>query len=363
MALSFFACEKSAEESLEKIAIEAPTNYTVFLSNSTKLNAVVLGTSDDGFVVKNPVVSFSEIPSEYVKFRDSDEISFYYTTNCQANIELYNAANNTANSFQVFQDLDPCAVEVAAITHSAELIFIAYERELQGKDKQNVVRIVSLNTITENHIDIILDKKPVDLITSSNRLFVLTLNEFVTDEYHLSVFDLNTNQQIIELDLGYNALKLFKNNSEQVIISYPELHITLNPVSLDKTYTTYGDNTAPDFVTTKDSFLDSSGKMYFQKAMPNSEIDMVPAIYDFQTNNTVVYLFENFLTESDINVKYKIASTTTIGYDELNNYMLIGYQKKGEENKGGILRITPAPDFKIIDNIYLEGVPRAIFVN
>ena len=103
--------------------------------------------------------------------------------------------------------------------------------------------------------------------------------------------------------------------------------------------------------------------MYFQKAISNSAIDMVPAIYDFQTNNTVVYLFENFLTESDINVKYKIASTTSIGYDELNNYMLIGYKKKDEENKGGILRITPAPNFKIIDNIDLEGVPKSIFVN
>jgi hypothetical protein len=363
MALSFVACEKSSIVSSEEITIETPANYTVFLSSSNKLNAVVLGTSDDELIVKNSVASFTEIPSEYVKFRDSDKISFYYTSNCEANIQLYNAGNNTVNSFQVFQDLNPCAIEVTAITHTAELIFIAYERELLGKDMQNVIRIVSLNNTTENHIDITLDKKPVDLITSSNRLFVLTLNEFVTNEYHLSVIDLNTNEQIIELDLGYNALKLFKNNSEQVIISYTELHTTLNPISLEKTYTTYGDNTAPDFITTKDSFLDSSGKMYFQKAIPNSVIDMVPAIYDFQTNNTVVYLFENFLTESDINVKYKIASTTSIGYDELNNYMLIGYQKKDEENKGGILRITPAPNFKIIDNIDLEGVPQSIFVN
>tara|TARA_R110002074_G_scaffold161480_6_gene319451 strand:+ start:9609 stop:10733 length:1125 start_codon:yes stop_codon:yes gene_type:complete len=363
MALSFVACEKSSKVSSEEFTIETPANYTVFLSSSNKLNAVVLGTSDDELIVNNSVASFFEISSEYVKFRDSDEISFYYTSNCEANIQVYHASNNTTNSFQVFQDLDPCAIEVTAITHTAELIFIAYERELLGKDMQNVVRIVSLNNSVENPIDITLDKKPVDLITSSNKLFVLTLNEFVTDEYHLSVIDLNTNEQIIELDLGYNALKLFKNKSEQVIISYAELHTTLNPISLEKTYTTYGDNTAPDFITTKDSFLDSSGKMYFQKAISNSAIDMVPAIYDFQTNNTVVYLFENFLTESDINVKYKIASTTSIGYDELNNYMLIGYKKKDEENKGGILRITPAPNFKIIDNIDLEGVPKSIFVN
>ena len=225
------------------------------------------------------------------------------------------------------------------------------------------MRIISLSANTDNYKEITLDKKPVDLITSSNRLFVLTLNEYVTDEYHLSVFDIITNQQIIELDLGYNAMKLFKNSSEQVIISYQELHTTLDPISLEKTYTTYGDNTEPDFTTTNDVFLDSSGKMYYQKSMPNSDINMVPAIYNFETNNTIVYLFENFITEFDMSVKYKIASTTSIGYDEQNNYMLIGYQKKGEVDKGGILRITPDPDFNIIDNIDLDGIPQTIFVN
>ena len=55
-------------------------------------------------------------------------------------------------------------------------------------------------------------------------------------------------------------------------------------------------------------------------------------------------------------MKYSIAQTTSIAYDEKNNYVLIGYQKKGQVDKGGILRITPAPDFKLIDNIDLEGV-------
>lgn len=363
MALSFVACEKSTEESSEEIAIEVPTNYTVFLSSSNKLNAVVLGTSDDELVVKNSVASFIDIPSNYLKFRNSNEISFYFKNNCEASIQLYNAMSNTAISKEIFKDLDPCSIEVTAITHTAELVFIAYERELEGKDKQNVVRIISLSANTDNYIEITLDKKPVDLIISSNRLFVLTLNEYVTDEYHLSVFDIITNQQIIELDLGYNAMKLFKNSSEQVIISYQELHTTLDPISLEKTYTTYGDNTEPDFTTTNDVFLDSSGKMYYQKSMPNSDINMVPAIYNFETNNTIVYLFENFITESDMSVKYKIATTTSIGYDEQNNYMLIGYQKKGEVDKGGILRITPDPDFNIIDNIDLDGIPRTIFVN
>lgn len=363
MALSFSACEKSSVANSEEVATVIPSNYTVFLSSSNHLNTVVLGSSDDGLEVQNSVTSFTEIPSKYTKFRTSDEISFYYTKNCEAKIQVYNAKSDIVKSYEVFKDFDPCSIDVIAITHTEQSIFIAYERELQGKDKQNTVRVVPLNTNGNNSIDIPLDKKPVDLITSTNRLFVLTLNEFVTDEYHLSVVDLNTNELLMEIDLGSNAAKLFKNNAEQIIISNPKLHTTLDPVTLDKTYTTYGENTEPGFLTTKDSFIDSAGKMYFQKTMQTSGVTSVPAIYNFQENSTVVYLFENFLSESELNVKYSIASTTSIGYDELNDFVLIGYQKKGNSNKGGILRISPAPEFKIIDNIDLEGVPQTIFVN
>ncbi|WP_339837462.1 hypothetical protein [uncultured Maribacter sp.] len=363
MALSFSACEKSSVANSEEVATVIPSNYTVFLSSSNHLNTVVLGSSDDGLEVQNSVTSFTEIPSKYTKFRTSDEISFYYTKNCEAKIQVYNAKSDIVKSYEVFKDFDPCSIDVIAITHTEQSIFIAYERELQGKDKQNTVRVVPLNTNGNNSIDIPLDKKPVDLITSTNRLFVLTLNEFVTDEYHLSVVDLNTNELLMEIDLGRNVAKLFKNNAEQIIISNPKLHTTLDPVTLDKTYTTYGENTEPGFLTTKDSFIDSAGKMYFQKTMQTSGVTSVPAIYNFQENSTVVYLFENFLSESELNVKYSIASTTSIGYDELNDFVLIGYQKKGNSNKGGILRISPAPEFKIIDNIDLDGVPQTIFVN
>ncbi len=103
--------------------------------------------------------------------------------------------------------------------------------------------------------------------------------------------------------------------------------------------------------------------MFFQKTITAASIETVPAIYDFEKNNTVVYLYENFLTEAELNVQYNIGMTTSIGYDEKNDFVLIGYQKKGQQNKGGILRISPSPDFKIIDNIDLEGVPQTIFVN
>ncbi|HDZ06226.1 hypothetical protein LCGC14_0292280 [marine sediment metagenome] len=362
LAFSFVACEKSTDTSTEEIKTSIVSDYTVFMQNNNQLNAVVVNSTGEDISVESALISFNNIPSNSLKYRTPLDISYFYITNCQSHFQWYDASSATTKSIQLFNDLNSCVINVMATAHSIESAFIAYERELLGKDKQFVVRVNSLAQTTNNYTEIILDKKPVDIIASSDRLFVLTLDEFVTNTYYLSVIDLDTDVIIMELDLGIDALRLFTNNSGKVIVSYPELHTTIDPVSLDKEYTTYGENTEPGFITTKDFYMDGTGKFYFHKNMPSATVSEVPAIYDFEKNSTVVYLFENFLTETELNVKYNIAETTAIAYDDKNNYVLIGYKENGTTDKGGILRITPSPDFKLIDNLNLEGVPQTIFV-
>ncbi|MDP5062456.1 MAG: hypothetical protein NWP64_11110 [Maribacter sp.] len=361
LAFSFFACEKSSEQIEEEISITIDADYTVFLQRNNQLSGVVIGSTDDELVVKNTLTSFNAIPANALKYRTSTNISYYSSSNCEASLQWYTAENSISKSISLFTDIDPCSIDILAVAHTNEIVAVAYERELLGKDKDFIVRINSLDAEVESQTEISLDKKPIAIVSSSNRLFVLTLNEFVTDEFHLSVIDLAEEAVIMELDLGYNAFRLFTNNTGKVIVSYPELHTTIDPITLEKSYTTYGENTEPGFITTTDFFVDSLGKFYFQKSVPTAEVVEVPAIYDFDKNSTVVYLFENFLTEIELYVKYNIAAATSIAYDEENNYVLIGYQKKGQVDKGGILRITPAPDFKLIDNIDLEGIPKTIF--
>ena len=362
LAFCFIACEKSSEVITDDITVGPAADYTIFLENNNQLNAIVVGSTDEGMVLKNAVTSFADTPSSSLKYRTFNDISFFYNSNCQAYLQWFNAIDGSNKSIELFTDVDPCSIHVSAISHTDESIFLAYERDLVGKDKQYMIRIASLTGKVDSFTEIELDKKPVDVITILNRLFVLTLDEYVTDTYYLSVIDLSTNDNLIELDLGSDATKLFADNYGHIIISYPELHITLDPITLDKSYTTYGANTEPGFLDTEDSFLDASGKLYFQKRMSSAAIETVPAIYDFENNSTVVYLYENFLSESELHVKYSIAKTTSIGYDDKRKFVLIGYKKKGQLDKGGILRISPAPDFKIIDNIDLEGVPNTIFV-
>ncbi|WP_405414389.1 hypothetical protein [Maribacter sp. Asnod1-A12] len=363
LVLILVACEKSSDEVSEENKTSIEANYTVFVKNDDLINVVIVESVEEQMTVKNMVDSFGDIPSSSKKFKTSKDISFYFTSNCEANLKWLNLENMTTKSITVFSDLDPCSIEVTATAHIDSSAFIAYERELLGKDKQFLVRINSLTEPSENFSEIILDKKPLELVVSTNRLFVLTLNEYVSNEYHLSVIDLNDNTILSELDLGYDASRLFKNNSGQILVSYPKLHTTIDPISLDETYTTYGENTEPGFITTEDFYSDTVGRFYFQKKVPTAIINEVPAVYDFESNSTVVYLFENFLTETELTVKYNIEANTAISYDEANNYILIGYKKKGQSNEGGILRITPAPDFKFIDNINLTGVPQTIFAN
>ncbi len=364
LAFSFFACEKSSDQVDEEVIItDSKVEYTVFLQNNNLLNGVVVGSSIDEFAVKSTLSSFNDIPSNAITYRTPTGISYYATSNCKATLQWFNAENATSESVSVFEDINPCDIDVLSMAHSNEMLAIAYEKELLGKDKQFVVRTNSLIGSVNDPTEISLNKKPVNVVISTDRLFVLTMKEFITDEFYLFVIDLNTNEILMELDLGLDAQRLFANSSGDVIISYPEFHTILDPVTLDKSYTTYGENTEPGFITTTDYYIDNSGKFYFQKNIPSAEIEEVPAIYDFENNSTVVYLFENFLTETELYMKYSIANTSAIAYDEKNNYILIGYEKNGQTDKGGILRITPAPEFKLIDNIDLDGVPKTIFVN
>lgn len=362
MGFSFVSCEKPNEEPSEEFPIRYDADYTVLLTGINSLYAELLGSTVNGLTKKNETSTFVTSASQFLSFKTKEEISVYSSTNCDATVQVYNSMTDQTKVLAVFEDLDACAIEVTAIAHTNNYIVLSYVRELEGKEKQFMVRLIDFSGDSSTFMDVSLEKKPVDLMPSMSKLFVLTLNEFVTDEFHLSVIDMDSKENLIELDLGYDAEKLFKSNSGAIIISYPELHTVLNISTLDKKYTLYGSNTAPGFITTKDSFMDSYGRLYFQKSMPSAVIETVPAIYDFDKNNTVVYLYENFMTEAELNVKYNIAATTSIGYDEQNDLILIGYRKKGQQS-GGILRISPAPDFKIIDNIDLGAVPESIFVN
>ena len=189
----------------------------------------------------------------------------------------------------------------------------------------------------------------------------MTFDEEITDENGLTVMDLNTKELIHEMNLGYDARQMIKDIDGNLIISYDELHTLLNSSTMDVQYIGYEVGKEPKFARSETSYLDAEGKLYYQR--PNEGgIPHIPAVYDFPLKTVYLYIYENFLTEAQIEFEFEIGDTTIVSYDEANNLMLIGYKKSSDPNKGGLLRVKPVPEPAFIDNIDLDGVPHDIFL-
>ena len=226
-----------------------------------------------------------------------------------------------------------------------------------------MVRIIDLNSEEFSFVDVALDKKPVDLALANNRLFILTHDIEVSDENRLSVMDIDSNNLIHEMNLGFRARRIFTDMNDDIIISYDELHTTLNSSNLSVLYTNYGEGIEPEFTANSSDHFDLDGRLYYPKISESVSVyPEIPAVYDFTQNLTILYAFENFLTEAKRDFEFEIETATAINYDKENDMILIGY-KKVDKQKGGLLRIKPAPEPAFIDNIDLDGVPYEIFIN
>ncbi len=95
--------------------------------------------------------------------------------------------------------------------------------------------------------------------------------------------------------------------------------------------------------------------------LENSNYDHIPAVYDFANHTAYLYYYENFLSEETRSL-YNIGDTMAVGFDHHNGYILIGYRKSGTGDKGGLLRIKPIPDPRLIDKTELHGLPLHIAV-
>jgi hypothetical protein len=231
--------------------------------------------------------------------------------------------------------------------------------ESTGKEKKYFIRFIDKNSGNFVYEDIEMPMPPTQMVASNDRLFVLMVDLGNTEENYVSVIQKSTKETIHEMGLGMDVGKMFVKPDGNIIISYPTLHTTLDSNNLTVAYTQYGEGAEPMFFNSMAISFDASEKMYY--TMKTSDGGKIPAVYNFDTSTAVLYYFENFLTTAQLDVEYNVDSTTSVGYDQKNDLILIGYKKKGQENKGGILRISPAPDFSFIDNYDLIGVPLAIF--
>ncbi|MFK5972694.1 MAG: hypothetical protein QM485_05385 [Flavobacteriaceae bacterium] len=364
VCLIFIGCNKSDEGLESDIPKESSviSDYILLLSTDEMLSAQPLNASLEALSINLEESQFVAVVLPQLTYREGSVLSLYHkVTNCTAEVTKYDFDDNTTKAFEVFTDLGNCNLTATSIVHSETVIYIAYTLEVTAKGDKFFVRIFDTSTSEPTFKDVELEKKPIQLTLTDSRLFILTFDEEITDENSLTVMDITTSTLIHEMNLGYDARQLIKNIDENIIISYDELHTVLNSTTMNVEYTSYEAGKEPKFADSKVNHIDSTGKLYYERES-EGEIPHIPVIYDFSKNIVYLYMYENFLTEAQIKFEFEISDTTVVGYDEVNNLILIGYKKSGEANKGGLLRVKPVPDPAFVDNIDLDGVPYDIFV-
>lgn len=352
--------ETDIDPQLEGIA----TDYNLISLDGTTLTSQLLNV-DGRFMSLNTVNSlFSDINQSEIVYRNGNQITFYQkNNNCTGTITKYNFTNYTSKNIEVYNDLSDCNLTTTSVSNFNDLFFLGYTIDAIDKSKTYGVRIVDTDASDSNFNDIILNKMPIKMAISKNRLFVLTLDIDVTGDNSLSVIDIDTNSILSEISLGLDVRQIFLNSEENIIISYDDSHATLNSTTLGIEYTNYLNGTETDFRSSEFNYFNTDKKLYYpKKSRSYSSYPLIPSTYDFSTNLITLYAYENFLTETQQNVEFNIETTTMVGYDAVNNYMVIGYKKNnGTQAKGGILRIKASAEPKLIDNIDLDAVPYYFF--
>ena len=365
LALAFIGCTKSGsnDDSSDNLT-KGNARYTVVLQDSETLSTLGLKQGGDVLVGDDSTIApFSSVKEPTVSYESQGKWSHYSKqVNCEGKVTLFDFKEGSNIQFQVFNDLGNCNLQVNAILHTDHKIYLAYEIAVTHKLTYNYVRVFDLSTSGEDFRDIALFKKPLGLAFVNERLFVLTQDTLFTGKNAFSVIDGNTDTVLYSDLLHSDVRQIFEGPENTVIVSYDDLHMTINGETLSLTTTKYGENTKPHFKESQSLQLDSSGKLYY--TMPGGEYSNYPlisAIYDFHENTAVLYAYENFLTEAQRDFEFEIENTTMVSYDEENDLLLIGYKKKGNQSRGGLIRIKTTPNPVLIDNTNLEGIPIKIF--
>ncbi len=368
MALFVIGCSKSdgpIDDDGGKIEPSVEADYTLLVNFHGMLTGKLLNGDAETLSLNDGDSGFPKIAKPLLISEEGKVLTMYHKKSaCSGEITIHDFSKATTKSVAVFSDLGACTLTAKAIVQGGNTVYVAYEKEVSAESTAFMVRAIDVTGAGGVFEDVMLKFNPVGLAFSNNRLFIFSLDEKITDEYQLTVLDAKSNKEIFEDNLGFDAKSIFKNPDGNIIIGYDELHSTYNSSTLALAYTNYPSGKAPNFINSEFKHFDRSGKMYYAMlAGIHSDYSLVPAIYDFDENLTVLYAYENFLSKTQLNFEFEIENTTVVHYDEANNLLLVGYKKIGEGNKGGLLRIKTKPEPKLAGNLDLDGVPYAIYID
>ena len=358
-----FGCSSSEVTEIPKEEEEESfynADYVLLQSNNDQLSVQLLNATASTMNLSNAQSTFESVLWPEITFRKGTIFAYYPSlTECSGQVKLHDFKDDTDTTIDIFGDLVECNLTTTSIAIKDGILYVSYVVEETAKINKYFVRAIDYTVEEDNFIDIELDKKPLQMDYANGRLFVLTLDLEITDENSLSVIDMGSQTLIHEIGLGYDVERIFADTDQNMIISYQELHTVLNSTTMGVQYISYEDGKEPMFYSSKSNSFDSAGRLFYIR--PETEFFGIPAIYDFADNLALLYYYANFLTASQLEFEFNIGKTTMVGYDDINNVMLVGYQKKDDDTKGGLLRIKLEPDPEFLDNLDINGIPYAVF--
>ncbi|HET8736235.1 MAG TPA: hypothetical protein VFM69_06535 [Pricia sp.] len=368
LALFALGCSKSEEPTDEggKLKHKGKAAYTLLLKRNGRLIGTLLHADNNKIsTVDYADIGFETTDTPLLLFEEDRILTMYHkTSDCTGNITVHDFKTGTFKRREIFTDLDACQLTAKAIVKAGSTVYLAYESGASDKTVASFVRAIDISGSESSFKDVALAFRPQGLAFANNRLFVLGLDDAITGKHKLTVFDEKTTTSPYTQNLGFDALGIFKDFDGDIIIGYEDHHTTFDSASLDYDFTNYPSGAFPNFTGSEFRYFDSSGRMYYAMlAGTHSSYERIPAVYDFEMNSTVLYAYENFLTEAERDFKFEIENTTVVRYDEANNLLLVGYKKSGGDDRGGILRINPVPNPAFAGNLDLDGIPYAIYVD
>lgn len=363
-ALVIVGCSKStSEKEPEKKIIGKEVAYTILLEKDSKIKSQQLVANYESISISESAGVFSPIQLPVVDFKDGSTQTFYKKTSaCDGEILSYDFKEDNEIIIDAFPDMSSCEISVFAVANGGSFFYLAYEITTATEGKKYIVRKIDSSAAEFSFVEIELTQKPIEMIVSNNRLFVLVLDAEITGENNLVVLDVDTFAEVKRQGLGNSVKRIFKRQDGNIVISYSELHSIFNVSTFTVEHLRYEAATDPKFYSSAKYNLDTSGNFYFSRPIESSSILSIPSVYNMTSNLTTLYFYDNFLKTEEIENEYQIAETTVVGFDTRNGLMLIGYKKIGSDELGGVLRVKPVPDPAFIDNINLDGIPYDIFI-
>jgi hypothetical protein len=361
MGLILLSCSKPGSGPIENP--EDPgvdSKYSVLLSNDGAINSAgftanAVEISTDG--VQSQV---AQTGTEMLYYRKGNTFSFLNPVpGCNASIQYWDEGGISLYLDQVFPEDDNCERKIIAFSHSEQAFYIAYSIPGTGmKEVLYYIRALQFEDGDAVFDDIAIQKEPLQLLSSGNRVFVLTFDTQLGNNT-LQVLNAATGTEEMTSDLGTGVVKVISTTEGNILVSYPTRHLILEAYSLEVlSRVSYLDGKEPNFANSESYYFDPAGALYY--AMPTDPSDSfaahIPAVYDFSKYTAYLYFFENFLSEDRLEA-YDIGDTRAVAYDHNNGILLIGYEKANAAGTGGLVRIKPDPEPEFIDQTDLEGEP------